>query len=81
MFESDEERRKFENLCDTVQEIKSKVDSIDVLLIGKDDDPEPSGLRYQVSENTKHRKNTNRFLWLLATTTTGLVITELLKMI
>lgn len=63
-----------EQLRQDISEIKDKLNSLIVTMRGDPSSDEPGGIVYNVSQNTKFRKNLVRIIWVLFGANAGIIL-------
>lgn len=53
--------------------VKGKLGKLDTTINGPDDSPHPSGIKYEVGQNTRFRLNVTKFLWMLGSAVIGII--------
>lgn len=65
----------------TVQKHEEEIRTLNRIVRGDKDSPEPGGLIYFVGENTKFRQFVHKWLWLMLTIVSGLIVERILNII
>ena len=80
MGETEEEKRRFDRLCDNVDKLVENMDSLNTIGRGKKNSPEPEGLIHECFTNTRFRHNVTKILWIEFGLISGIIFNELMKM-